>query len=117
MVPTKYHQIYYQPSADTRTVVAVARVIDHLYDFLSQRSPANAKPPVQVFLVPGERGKSRCSAQSPAMRTGADADVAFIVSSLMHEETHLFNFTFLGETAQGWWWVSSPASITRRERC
>jgi hypothetical protein len=37
------------------------------------------------------------------MRTGADADAAFIVSSLMHEETHLFNFAFLGDSAQGWW--------------
>ena len=37
------------------------------------------------------------------MRTGANADAAFIVSSLLHEETHVFNFAFLGERAQGWW--------------
>jgi hypothetical protein len=103
MVPTKYHQIYYQASADTKTVVGVYQVIDNLYDFLSRRSPAKAKPPVRVFLVPGERGKSRCSPQAVAMRTGANADAAFIVSSLMHEETHLFNFAFLGDSAQGWW--------------
>jgi len=103
MVPTKYHEIYYQASTDMRTVVAVSRVIDHLYDFLARRSPTKATSPVRVFLVPGERGKSRCSAQAVAMRTGADADVAFIVSSLMHEETHLFNFAFLGGRAQGWW--------------
>ncbi len=103
MVPTKYHQIYYQGSADTKTVVEVYQVIDNLYDFLSRGSPANAKPPVRVFLVPGERGKSRCSPQAVAMRTGASADAAFIVSSLMHEETHLFNFAFLGDSAQGWW--------------
>src|SRR5258708_2329929 len=103
MVSTKYHQIRYQASADTRTVVEVSRVIDNLYDFLSRRSPAKAKPPIRVFLVPGERGKSRCSPQAVAMRTGADADAAFIVSSLMHEETHLFNFAFLGDRAQGWW--------------
>jgi hypothetical protein len=103
MVSTKYHQIYYQASADTRTVVEVCRVIDNLYDFLSRRSPAKAKSPIRVFLVPGERGKSRCSRQGVAMRTGADADAAFIVSSLMHEETHLFNFAFLGDRAQGWW--------------
>lgn len=103
MVSTKYHQIYYQESTDTKTVTAVYQAIDGLYDFLSRRSPANATPPVRVFLVPGERGKSRCSRQAVAMRTGADADAAFIVSSLMHEETHLFNFAFLGDRAQGWW--------------
>jgi hypothetical protein len=103
MVPTKYHQIYYQASADIKTVVEVSRVIDNLYDFLGRRSPAKARLPVRVFLVPGERGKSRCSLQAVAMRTGADADTAFIVSSLMHEETHLFNFAFLGDRAQGWW--------------
>ena len=103
MVPTKYHQIYYQASADTRTVVEVYQVMDNVYVFLERRTPALAKPPVRVFLVPGERGKSRCSRQAVAMRTGADADAAFIVGSLLHEETHLFNFAFLGERAQSWW--------------
>ena len=103
MVSTKYHQIYYQASVDRRTLAEVSQVIDNVYDFLSRRSPANAKWPVRVFLVPGERGRSRVSPQALAVRTGADADAAFIVGSLMHEETHLFNFAFLGESAQGWW--------------
>jgi hypothetical protein len=103
MVSTKYHQIHYQASMDMRTLTEVYQVIDNLYDFLSRRSPANAKWPVRVFLVPGERGRSRVSPQAVAMRTGADADAAFIIGSLMHEETHLFNFAFLGAAAQGWW--------------
>ena len=103
MVSTKYHHIYYQASTEIKTVAEVYQVIDGLYDFLSRRSPATPTPPVRVFLVPGERGKSRCSRQAVAMRTGADADAAFIVGSLMHEETHLFNFAFLGNRAQGWW--------------
>ena len=103
MIATKHHEIYYQPAADTATVEDVARRIDGLYDFLSRRSPANVTAPIRVFLVPGERGKSRCSRQAPAMRTGVDADATFILTSLMHEETHLFNFAFLGDRAQGWW--------------
>jgi hypothetical protein len=103
MVSTKYHQIHYQASVDMRTLAEVYQVIDNLYDFLSRRSPSNAKWPVRVFLVPGERGRSRVSPQAVAMRTGADADAAFIIGSLMHEETHLFNFAFLGAAAQGWW--------------
>ncbi len=103
MVSTKYHQIHYQASIDMRTLTEVYQVIDNLYDFLSRRSPASAKWPVRVFLVPGERGRSRVSPQAVAMRTGADADAAFIIGSLMHEETHLFNFAFLGAAAQNWW--------------
>lgn len=103
MVPTRYHQIYYQASADMNTVAEVYQSIDNLYEFLDRRSPAKARPPVRVFLVPGEHGQSRCSPQSVAMRTGADANAAFILGSLMHEETHLFNFAFLGTSAQGWW--------------
>jgi hypothetical protein len=103
MVPTKHHQVYYQNTIDMRMLNEVYQVIDNLYDFLSQRSPANAKQPVRVFLVPGERGRSRVSPQAVAMRTGADADAAFIVGSLLHEETHLFNLTFLGERGQNWW--------------
>jgi hypothetical protein len=103
MVSTKHHQVYYQNTIDMRMLNEVYQVIDNLYDFLSQRSPANAKQPVRVFLVPGERGRSRVSPQAVAMRTGADADAAFIVGSLLHEETHLFNLTFLGERGQNWW--------------
>ena len=103
MVSTRYHQIYYQTSIDTVMLDAVYRVIDNVYEFLSRRSPVNASQPVRVFLVPGERGRSRVSPQAVAMRTGADADAAFVVGSLMHEETHLFNLTFLGHSGQNWW--------------
>src|SRR4029077_13452983 len=85
MVPTKYHQIHYQATIDMRMLDEVYQVVDNLYDFLGRRSPANAGRPVRVFLVPGERGRSRVSPQAVAMRTGADADAAFIVGSLMHE--------------------------------
>ena len=103
MVSTKYHQIHYQSSVDLKMLADVYQVIDNLYDFLTRQSPASPKLPVRVFLVPGQRGQSRVSPQALAMRTGADADAAFIVGSLMHEETHLFNFAFLGGAAQGWW--------------
>jgi len=103
MVPTKYHQLYYQASADLKTVAEAYRLLDNVYEFLSRRSPAKPDAPVRVFLVPGERGKSRSSKQMVAARTGADADATFIISSLIHEETHLFNFAFLGNAAQGWW--------------
>jgi hypothetical protein len=103
MVRTKYHEIHYQASLGHTTLDELYQVIDNLYDFLSRRSPVKIRQPVRVFLVPHERGRSRISPQAVAMRTGADADAAFIVSSLLHEETHLFNFAYLGERAQGWW--------------
>jgi phenylpropionate dioxygenase-like ring-hydroxylating dioxygenase large terminal subunit len=37
------------------------------------------------------------------MRAGADGDTLFILTSLLHEETHIFNFSFLNDTPQGWW--------------
>jgi hypothetical protein len=114
-VSTRHHQIYYQASLDPQTLLDVYQVIDNLYDFVSRRSPADAPRPVRVFLVPGERGRSRVSAQAVAMRTGANADATFIVSSLMHEETHLFNFAFLGQSAQGWW-TGEFACIYHQER-
>jgi hypothetical protein len=103
VVSTKYHQIHYQASIDLKMLAELYQVIDNLYDFLSRRSPVNPKTPVRVFLVPGQRGRSRVSPEANALRTGADADVAFIVGSVMHEETHLFNFAFLGATPQNWW--------------
>lgn len=103
MVSTKYHQIYYAPSIDTVMLGAVYQVIDNVYEFLSRRSPVDARQPVRVFLVPGQRGRSRVSPQAVAVRTGADADAAFVVGSVMHEETHLFNLTFLGRGGQNWW--------------
>jgi len=103
MVSTKYHEIHYQPSIDMKMLADVYQVIDNLYEFLNRRSPVPAKSPIRVFLVPGQRGRSRVSPQAVAMRTGADAEATFVVGSLMHEETHLFNFAFLGQAAQGWW--------------
>ena len=103
MVSTKYHQIYYQTPIDGRMLGEVYQVIDNVYEFLGRRSPVNAKQPVRVFLVPGERGRSRVSPKAVALRTGADAETAFILGSVMHEETHLFNLTFLGESGQNWW--------------
>ena len=38
-----------------------------------------------------------------------------MASSLMHEETHLFNFAFLGDRAQGWW-AGEFACIYHQER-
>ena len=103
MVRSKYHHLYYQPSTDPKVVAEVYQLIDNLYEFLSQRSPATVKRPVLVFLVPGERGRSRCCFRTNAMRTGASVNTAFILSSLLHEETHLFNHAFLGDKSQGWW--------------
>ena len=103
MVPTKDHQIHFTPSADKTKVAEIYARIDNLYTFLAQRSPAKPPTPIRVFLVPGEIGRSRCSKTSNAMRAGADGDTLFILTSLLHEETHIFNFAFLNDTPQGWW--------------
>jgi len=103
MISTQYHQIYYQPSTDTKKVSEIYSLIDNIYRFLEGRSPAKLKTPIKVFLVSNESGHSRCSKLSNAMRTGAQGDVLFILTSLLHEETHLFNFAFLNNMAQGWW--------------
>lgn len=103
MVATKYHQIHYQLSTDKRKVAEVYSRIDNLYRFLAERSPAKPQTPIRVFLVPDEYGRSRCSKISNAMRTGDRGDALFMLTSLLHEETHLFNFAFLDSMQQGWW--------------
>ena len=103
MVPTRYHQVHYQPTADEGMVAEVCSRIDNVYEFLAGRSPAKPNTPIRVFLVPNERARSRCSRAANAMRTGDQADAQFILASLIHEETHLFNFAYLAEVPQGWW--------------
>ena len=103
MVPTKFHQILFQNSADRNKVAELRQLIDGLYIFLEGRSPAKPAAPIQAFLIPNERGRSRCSQNTPAMRTGELGDLPFLLTSLLHEETHLFNFAFLGGRPQGWW--------------
>jgi len=103
MVATKYHQIHYQPSTDKKKVAEVYSRIDNLYRFLAGRSPAVPETPIKVFLVPDEVGHSRCDRISNSMRTGDGGDKRFMLTSLLHEETHLFNFAFLGNVPQGWW--------------
>jgi hypothetical protein len=103
MISTDYHQIYYQPSTDKKKVSEVYYLIDNVYEFLKGRSPAKLKTPIKAFLVPNERGRSRCDRMCNAMRTGDQGDILFIITSLLHEETHLFNFAFLDDVPQGWW--------------
>jgi len=103
MVSTKYHQVLFQNSADRNKVAELCQLIDRLYIFVEGRSPAKPAGPIQAFLIPNERGRSRCSQNTPAMRTGELGDLSFLLTSLLHEETHLFNFAFLGGRPQGWW--------------
>ena len=103
MISTDFHQIYYQPSTDKKKVSEVYYLIDNVYEFLKGRSPAKLKTPIKTFLVPNKRGRSRCDRTCNAMRTGDQGDILFIITSLLHEETHLFNFAFLGDVPQGWW--------------
>ena len=74
MISTQYHQIYYQPSTDTRKISDIYSLIDNIYRFLQGRSPKKLKTPIKVFLVPNELGRSRCSKLSNAMRTGVQGD-------------------------------------------
>lgn len=103
MVATEYHQIHYQLSTDKKKVAEIYSRIDNLYRFLAERSPAELQIPIRVFLVPDEVGHSRCSKISNAMRTGDGGDALFMLTSLLHEGTHLFNFAFLNSMQQGWW--------------
>ena len=103
MISTDCHQIYYQPSTDKKKVSEVYYLVDNVYEFLKGRSPAKLKTPIKAFLVPNEWGRSRCDRTCNAMRTGDQGDILFIITSLLHEETHLFNFAFLDDVPQGWW--------------
>ncbi len=103
MISTRYHQIHYQPSMDTKKLSEIYFLIDNVYEFLKGRSPTKLAVPIKVFLVPNVRGYSRCSKISNAMRTGDQGDSLFMLASILHEETHMFNFAFLGNSNQGWW--------------
>jgi hypothetical protein len=103
MVPTGHHQLYFQPSADRAKLAELHRLLDRVYDFLSGRNSANPPAPIKVFLVPNERGHSRCSQSVSAMRTGERGELPYLLTSLLHEETHLFNFALLGRKPQNWW--------------
>ena len=103
MIQTTFHQLFFKNSADPKKAANLARLLDGLYVFLDGRSPTKPEPPIRAFLVPAERGRSRCSPTSQAMRTGELGELAFLLTGLLHEETHLFNFAYLGEHAQGWW--------------
>lgn len=103
MVGTGYHQIHFQQSADRQKVAEIYSRIDNVYRFLAERSPAGLQIPIKVFLVPDEYAKSRCDRESNAMRTGDRADAQVMLTSLLHEETHLFNYAFLDKVPQGWW--------------
>ncbi|UCG55802.1 MAG: hypothetical protein JSU70_13135 [Phycisphaerales bacterium] len=103
MMSTQYHEIYFQQSTDENKIAELYCLIDNIYEFLKGRSPAKAEPPIKAFIVPNQLGHSRCSMLTNAMRTGDQGDIISIVTSLLHEETHLFNFAFLQGKAQGWW--------------
>ncbi|MGD8451356.1 MAG: STN domain-containing protein [Phycisphaerae bacterium] len=103
MIATRYHEVHYQPTTNPDKVAEVCALIDNLYDFLAGRSPAKPETPIRTFIIPDEWASSRCSRAANAMRTGDQADVPFILASLLHEETHLFNFAFLKDKPQGWW--------------
>lgn len=106
MIPTAYHQIHFQPSTDPNKLFEIYARIDNLYEFLQRRSPAKTefpRIPIRTFLVPDQRGRSRCCWNANAMRTGDLGDFVFNLSSLLHEETHLFNMAYLVDQSQGWW--------------
>jgi aminopeptidase YwaD len=102
-IATKYHRVYYQPSIDKAKLKQVVQCLDNLYDFITIWSPAAPQVPIKTFLVPNELARSRCSRNSKSMRTGDKGRAIFMTTSLLHEETHLFNFAYLGNKAQGWW--------------
>lgn len=103
MVSTEHHRLHFQSSADRAKVAELHRLLDRVYVFLDGRSPAKPPTPIKVFLVPNERGRSRCSQSVSAARTGELGELPFQLTSLLHEETHLFNFAFLGNKPQNWW--------------
>jgi aminopeptidase YwaD len=102
-VSTKYNLIHYQNTIDKAKLKQVAQCLDDLYEFLKLWNPNAPDVPIKTFLVPDERGRSRCCKETNSMRTGDKGDAAFITTSLLHEETHLFNFAYLNKQPQGWW--------------
>lgn len=103
MISSKYHSIYFQESSDRAKVHAVFQLIDNVYDFLSAITPVKDNTPIQVYLAPGEKGNSRRATDVNGIRTGADAEVAVIIGTILHEETHLFNNALLEYSTANWW--------------
>ena len=103
VISTKYNKIYYQNSIDQIKLRQVVRYVDNVYDFLKSWSPASPEIPIKSFLVPDEEGNSRCFFNTNSMRTGDKGDVVMIITSFLHEETHLFNNAYLGKLEQGMW--------------
>lgn len=103
VVSTQYHDVYYMPSMDPDKLEQLLSWLDNIYAFLTPWSPAPLATPVRVFLIPGQWAHSRCSFKDHAMRTGDVAPAEFLLTSLLHEETHLFNFAYLGGLGQGCW--------------
>ena len=126
MVPTKYHQICFQSSIDPKKISEVYYLIDNIYEFLQKRTPdkfAIPKTPIRAFIVPNQRGRSRCSFQANAMRTGDQGDLIVNITSFLHEETHIFNMAYLVDKPQGWWageyfcqYYQRRAEITARRK-
>ena len=100
VISTKYHLLYYQDTIDKNTLKQVARCVDNIYDFLKMWNPATPKIPIKAFLTP-DQGQSKCSPEDNAMRTWEGRSFALVLTSLLHEETHLFNFAYLDR--QGSW--------------
>jgi hypothetical protein len=103
VISTKYNKIYYQNSIDQTKLKQVVRYVDNVYDFLKSWSPASPEIPIKSFLVPGELGQSRCCFETNSMRTGDKGDVVMIITSYLHEKTHLFNDSYIGKPGQGMW--------------
>ena len=103
VVSTQYHDVYYMPSMDLDKLEQLLNWLDNIYAFLTPWSPAPLATPVRVFLIPGQWAHSRCSFKDHAMRTGDVAPAEFLLTSLLHEETHLFNFAYLDGLGQGCW--------------
>lgn len=105
-VPTKYHMLHFTKQIEPQKLKKVYVLIDNIYEFLQQRAPEASKPaqtPIAVFLVDGQLKRSRCCPSINAMRTGDQGDIYEIITSLLHEETHLFNMVNLDGKPQGWW--------------
>jgi hypothetical protein len=96
MVATAHHVLYYQPSFDRKTLSLLYRHVDNLYAFLASRMPLRCPSPMRVFLVPGDTGRPRCHWASGSVRVNADLDFPALLERILHQETHLFEFTYAG---------------------
>jgi aminopeptidase YwaD len=103
VISTKYNKIYYQDSIDKTKLEQIVRYVDNVYDYLKSWSPACPEIPIKSFLVPNELAHSRCCFETNSMRTGDQGDVITIITSFLHEETHLFNDAYIGKAGQGVW--------------